>query len=63
MKTKTKFDFSEQGKVGSREAVETAIERSKDGRQGTWEKPARPGVYIPRWEKASQRKADEEKHP
>jgi hypothetical protein len=35
--------------TGSREAVEEAIERSKDGRSASWERPANTGPAIPKW--------------
>ena len=39
-------------KVSSREAVETAIEKSKDGREANWERPTPTGYITPKWDEA-----------
>jgi len=41
--------------VSSREAVEAAIEKSKDSRRANWEKTAPPGRPIPKWAPADKR--------
>jgi len=38
-----------EGTAGSREAVEAAIEKSKDGRHASWEKPT---LTLPKWGEA-----------
>jgi hypothetical protein len=39
-------------RVSSREAVEAAIEKSKDDRGASWEKPTHAGVETPKWGEA-----------